>query len=151
MLFFSNNTTQRKGITLKHIWASGKDGVLTSGSRFLKTYILVFSIIANRSGLSFAHFMSQTSFRSNLDGSPADAWFPSSPDERPSRSNKVNMPAMSIMAKRLKIIMMIRDNAATDPKSDLTNGVWAGKQSIFTWNCSSMTGSRLCCSKCTSG
>lgn len=78
--------------------------VLTSGSRFLKTYILVFSIMANRSGLSFAHFMSQTSLRSNLDGSPADAWLPtrSSVEERTSRSNKVKTPAMSIIARRLK-------------------------------------------------
>lgn len=76
---------------------------LTSGSRFLKTYILVFSIMENRSGLSFAHFMSQTSLRSNLDGSPADAWFPAlSPVEvRTSRSNNVSTPAMSITARRL--------------------------------------------------
>lgn len=82
----------------------------TSGSRFLKTYILVFSIMANRSGLSFAHFMSQTSLRSNLDGSPAAAWFPvmSSEEARTSRSNKVSTPAMSIMARRLrKIIHLI--------------------------------------------
>ena len=38
----------------------------TSGSSPLNTYILVFSIIANNSGLSSAHFMSQTSFLSNL-------------------------------------------------------------------------------------
>lgn len=80
---------------------------LTSGSRFLKTYILVFSIMANRSGLSFAHFMSQTSLRSNLDGSPAAAWFPvmSSEEARTSRSNKVSTPAMSIMARRLRKII----------------------------------------------
>ena len=38
----------------------------SSGSMFLKMYILVFSIIAKSSGLSTAHFMSQTSFLSNL-------------------------------------------------------------------------------------
>lgn len=76
----------------------------TSGSRFLKTYILVFSIMENRSGLSFAHFMSQTSLRSNLDGSPAGGWvlLVSSAEAPASRSSKVITPAMSIMARRLK-------------------------------------------------
>lgn len=71
---------------------------LTSGSRFLKTYILVFSIMENKSGLSFAHFMSQTSLRSNFDGSPADGWAPAS------SSNRVITPAMSIMARRLQTV-----------------------------------------------
>ena len=42
------------------------DRIGSSGSMFLKMYILVFSIIANRSGLSVAHLMSHTSFRSNF-------------------------------------------------------------------------------------
>lgn len=83
--------------------------LLTSGSRFLKTYILVFSIMANRSGLSLAHFMSHTSLRSNLDGSPAPAWFPAASsggevevEERASRSSRLSTPAMSMMARRLR-------------------------------------------------
>lgn len=76
---------------------------LTSGSRFLKTYILVFSIMENRSGLSLAHFISQTSLRSNLDGSPAVDPPSASPDEaRGSTSKNVNTPVMSIIASRLE-------------------------------------------------
>ncbi len=99
---FSDNKKIQLTVTSTNTW------VLTSGSRFLKTYILVFSIMANRSGLSFAHFMSQTSLRSNLDGSPAYAWFPvlSSVEARASKSNKVSTPAMSIMARRLKKIII---------------------------------------------
>ncbi len=76
---------------------------LTSGSRFLKTYILVFSIMENRSGLSLAHFISQTSLRSNLDGSPGVDPPSASPDEaRVSTSKNVNTPVISIIASRLK-------------------------------------------------
>lgn len=83
---------------------SSTSWALTSGSRFLKTYILVFSIMENSSGLSFAHFMSQTSLRSNLAGSPAGGWvlLVSSEEPAASRSSKVITPAMSIMARRLK-------------------------------------------------
>lgn len=152
------------------IWPTHKDQALTSGSKFLKTYILVFSIMANRSGLSFAHFMSQTSLRSNLDGSPADAWFPvlSSVKERASRSNKVSTPAMSIIARRLKKTMIICDLYVTavfqNTTSDSTNcfdhskDMWTRSyfltpqhKLMLTWNCSSRTNSRLCCSKCISG
>lgn len=85
-----------------------RPALLTSGSRFLKTYILVFSIMANRSGLSLAHFMSHTSLRSNLDGSPAATWFPAASsgeeveEERASRSSRLSTPAMSMMARRLQ-------------------------------------------------
>ena len=43
----------------------------SSGSKCLKMYIRVFSIIANRSGLSDAHFISQTSFLSKRTNSPS--------------------------------------------------------------------------------
>ena len=43
----------------------------SSGSKCLKMYIRVFSIIANRSGLSDAHFISHTSFLSKRTNSPS--------------------------------------------------------------------------------
>lgn len=122
--------------------------------------------MANRSGLSFAHFMSQTSLRSNLDGSPADAWFPVllSVEARTSRSNKVSTPAMSIMARRLRKIIV------TFYVTVLQMWIYKIKQlshlclswltidicsiwltQLLAWSCSSWTDSRLCCSKCISG
>ncbi len=93
---------------------------LTSGSRFLKTYILVFSIMENRSGLSLAHFISQTSLRSNLDGSPGVDPPSASPDEaRVSTSKNVNTPVISIIASRLKKDICFKTNShSTSRKRD---------------------------------
>ncbi len=93
---------------------------LTSGSRFLKTYILVFSIMENRSGLSLAHFISQTSLRSNLDGSPGVDPPSASPDEaRVSTSKNVNTPVISIIASRLiKYICFKTNSHSTSRKRD---------------------------------
>lgn len=75
--------------------------MFTSGSKFLKTYILVFSIMANKSGLSLAHFMSQTSLRSSFSCSPASCC-PTLSAARASRSRKVSTPARSMIARRLQ-------------------------------------------------
>ena len=60
----------------------------------LKMYILVFSIMAKRSGLSEAHFMSHTSLRSNLIRLPS-LWLASEVSDvrLPSRSRNYRNPA----------------------------------------------------------
>ena len=78
-----------------HLQMYPADTIGSSGSRFLKMYILVFSIIAKRSWLSLAHFMSQTSLRSNLTRSP-------SLPRVPSRSKNCSSPVTSMMDKSLK-------------------------------------------------
>lgn len=75
--------------------------IFTSGSKFLKTYILVFSITANKSGLSLAHFISQTSLRSSLSCSPITCC-PVLLVTRASKSKKVKTPERSMMATRLQ-------------------------------------------------
>ena len=80
----------------------------SSGSKCLKMYILVFSIIAKRSGLSTAHFMSQTSFRSKRINSPSRPapeciWDSSKPPPwLPSRSRNWRRPVTSMIDKHLK-------------------------------------------------
>ena len=64
----------------------------------LKMYILVFSIMAKRSGLSEAHFMSHTSLRSNLirlPSLPCPLWLASEVSDvrLPSRSRNYRNPA----------------------------------------------------------
>ncbi len=72
----------------------------SSGSMFRNTYILVFSIMANRSGLSVAHFMSHTSLRSNFKMSP------SFPPREPSRSRNCSRPLTSMMARQ--VVLQLR-------------------------------------------
>ena len=56
---------------MNHLQRYPDPGTGSSGSRPRMMYIRVFSIMAKRSGLSEAHRMSQTSFRSNGMRSPA--------------------------------------------------------------------------------
>lgn len=138
-----------KVISMKRVTqCNSRSWRLTSGSRFLKTYILVFSIMENRSGLSLAHFMSQTSLRSNLDGSPAGGWLllASSEEAPASRSSRVITPAMSMTARRLKKTTFTLPSALhtgrTRPERE---------DSTPTSCCSWGTGGEVCCLKCISG
>mmetsp|Transcript_25613 Transcript_25613/g.84329 ORF Transcript_25613/g.84329 Transcript_25613/m.84329 type:complete len:246 (-) Transcript_25613:1099-1836(-) len=71
----------------------------SSGWSPRKMYMRVFSIIANSSGLSSAHFMSHASLRSNARCSPA----PTSTPLPRSRSKKVRIPLMSMMLMRVEL------------------------------------------------
>ena len=72
------------------------DRIGSSGSMFLKMYMRVFSIMANSSGLSSAHFMSHTSFRSNF----ITPLFPALEPE--SSSTNCSSPVTSITDRRLE-------------------------------------------------
>ena len=99
----------------------------SSGSKCLKMYIRVFSIIANKSGLSSAHFISQTSFLSNRISSPSrppPEWICVSsrpPPWLPSRSKNCKSPVTSMIDRHLKSKKYKTEretNEKLDPKMD---------------------------------
>lgn len=96
-----NNSIQHRATILEWTRKLSRLFTFTSGSKFLKTYILVFSITANKSGLSLAHFISQTSLRSSLSCSPITCC-PVLLMTRASKSKKVKTPERSMIATRLQ-------------------------------------------------